>query len=447
MPQENGTPGLLTSWKEIATFLGCDERTCARWEKALGLPIHRLEGSPKSRVFAYREELEAWRHERLNGRTAAAEVRPAPGKRRFLKPAILLAVVVFGIGGLLFVFGAFQIDPRPADFRISGSSLIVLNEKGRELWRYDTGLEDLEKEALYRAHFQKRSPIVGGFPRYALPYLKIKDIDADGKLEILFSTQTENEFGEGELFCFDGKGNHLWSFHGGRIMAYGKTVFSPDYRIEGVDAEDLDGDGKSEVIVLSCHNNDFPSLLALLDCRGKVRGEYWNAGRMSDCVFHDINGDGRKEILISGVNNEYKKGYFLILDASWISGGSPQMDSQFSCSSLSPGSELAYILFPRTDLDMLKMPVESIDEIDVLGDNRIQLLMATSLLYYVLGFDLKLSGIRISHGFEQTRGEAVRAGELKGETDDTYFEALKKGLLYWTGKEWSGSPSWVVSGR
>src|SRR5579864_2813093 len=46
----------LDSWKEIAAFFGRDERTLSRWEKELGLPIHRLPGA-KGRVYAYTEEL------------------------------------------------------------------------------------------------------------------------------------------------------------------------------------------------------------------------------------------------------------------------------------------------------------------------------------------------------------------------------------------------------
>jgi tetratricopeptide (TPR) repeat protein len=49
----------LDSWKEIASFFGRDERTVNRWEKELGLPIHRLPGT-KGRVYAYVEELSAW---------------------------------------------------------------------------------------------------------------------------------------------------------------------------------------------------------------------------------------------------------------------------------------------------------------------------------------------------------------------------------------------------
>lgn len=50
----------LGSWKEIAVFFGCDERTLRRWEKERGLPVHRLPGGSGGRVFAYTEELSAW---------------------------------------------------------------------------------------------------------------------------------------------------------------------------------------------------------------------------------------------------------------------------------------------------------------------------------------------------------------------------------------------------
>src|SRR5258708_18139795 len=49
----------LDSWKEIAAFFGRDERTVNRWEKELGLPVHRLPGT-KGRVYAFSEELSAW---------------------------------------------------------------------------------------------------------------------------------------------------------------------------------------------------------------------------------------------------------------------------------------------------------------------------------------------------------------------------------------------------
>lgn len=50
----------LGSWKEIAAFFECDERTLRRWEKERGLPIHRTPGGGGGKVFAYTDELSAW---------------------------------------------------------------------------------------------------------------------------------------------------------------------------------------------------------------------------------------------------------------------------------------------------------------------------------------------------------------------------------------------------
>jgi tetratricopeptide (TPR) repeat protein len=50
----------LETWKEVAAFFGKDERTVKRWEAERGLPVHRLPGAARSRIYAETAELEAW---------------------------------------------------------------------------------------------------------------------------------------------------------------------------------------------------------------------------------------------------------------------------------------------------------------------------------------------------------------------------------------------------
>jgi tetratricopeptide (TPR) repeat protein len=50
----------LDSWKEIAAYFDRDERTVKRWEKERSLPVHRLPGGSRARVFAYTDELSQW---------------------------------------------------------------------------------------------------------------------------------------------------------------------------------------------------------------------------------------------------------------------------------------------------------------------------------------------------------------------------------------------------
>jgi hypothetical protein len=48
------------SWKEIAAYLGRDVRSVQRWEKDRALPVRTIPGGKRRRVFAYREEIDAW---------------------------------------------------------------------------------------------------------------------------------------------------------------------------------------------------------------------------------------------------------------------------------------------------------------------------------------------------------------------------------------------------
>jgi tetratricopeptide (TPR) repeat protein len=55
------SPEILDSWKAIANYLERDKKTCYRWEKRLGLPVHRIdESSSRSKVFAFKAEIDQW---------------------------------------------------------------------------------------------------------------------------------------------------------------------------------------------------------------------------------------------------------------------------------------------------------------------------------------------------------------------------------------------------
>ena len=82
---------ILESWKEIASYLKRTEKTCRRFERELGLPVHRLEETPKARVFAYKEEIDDWLIE-----TQYSE-NEIPPKKSFLRRLYIPSVILFGI--------------------------------------------------------------------------------------------------------------------------------------------------------------------------------------------------------------------------------------------------------------------------------------------------------------------------------------------------------------
>src|SRR4051812_31615831 len=54
------TSNKLSSWKEIASYLGRSVRTVQRWERELGLPIRRIESGRRPIIITSTAEVEDW---------------------------------------------------------------------------------------------------------------------------------------------------------------------------------------------------------------------------------------------------------------------------------------------------------------------------------------------------------------------------------------------------
>jgi adenylate cyclase len=103
---------ILSSWKEIATYLRRTERTCQRLERGMGLPVHRLDGSPKARVFAYPHELDAWLAQKIDEHKADRK-----GRR-------LLPYLAMGAMAVAAVVAVFLIVLKPAPDEMSIAVLV-----------------------------------------------------------------------------------------------------------------------------------------------------------------------------------------------------------------------------------------------------------------------------------------------------------------------------------
>ena len=72
-------PRRLDSWKEIAAYLHRDVRTARRWERREGLPVHRHHHAVLGSVYAFEDEIEAWRTQRRSvGEAAPIRRVPVP---------------------------------------------------------------------------------------------------------------------------------------------------------------------------------------------------------------------------------------------------------------------------------------------------------------------------------------------------------------------------------
>jgi tetratricopeptide (TPR) repeat protein len=137
---------LLESWKEISAYLKRSEKTCRRFEASLGLPVHRLDGTPKARVFAYADELDAWLQRKLNHVEEESEkANDGRGRKRIILVFGTLAFVVLAVSGAVLIWHPFS--PAPGPILPRNPSLAILpfenptKDVGLEPWR--TALADL----------------------------------------------------------------------------------------------------------------------------------------------------------------------------------------------------------------------------------------------------------------------------------------------------------------
>src|SRR5512136_1451432 len=79
--------------------------------------------------------------------------------KRFYRIAFRAAGAIAVLILLVLIVPKVFPDRQPADFRIEGPTLVITNKSGRELWRFETGLEALEPEGFFRSRFQHKRPI------------------------------------------------------------------------------------------------------------------------------------------------------------------------------------------------------------------------------------------------------------------------------------------------
>jgi tetratricopeptide (TPR) repeat protein len=167
----------LDSWKEIAAFLDCGERTVKRWEIERGLPVHRMPGTGRGRVSAYTAELTQWLEAGGPDRTATEEPSeapeapaPAPAAQpaRARRPVWWVVVPILLLGLATVVLLLNRSHPRAAGAHAATTGAEDLYLQGRFYWNKRTP-ESLRRAVDYFAQAIVRDP------NYAPAYVGLAD--------------------------------------------------------------------------------------------------------------------------------------------------------------------------------------------------------------------------------------------------------------------------------
>jgi hypothetical protein len=358
----------LDGWKEIADYLGKAVRTAQRWERELGMPVHRLMGTGREIIFAFRSEIDRWLlsdEQAHNSQTEGYSPDPPDPQQQDLEPGaattapgapseklrwyrksglvsswawISTTALVVGIFVVLWNYSTANAVGPPEQAHVDSRRLVVLDGRGRQVW-----------EKMFEAPFLM-SRYTPEALLFAQPPIWIGDLDGDSRREavILYDPVTRVRSGC-LLLCYSDQGEEKWRFNPGKTVRDAVKNYDPPFTIQNFIVSDLSGSGKRSVLITSHHFSDYPNRFVMLDEHGKQVSDYWHSGFLELIDTMDLDKDGVQEILLAGVNNGYGAAVLVVLDPRDFRGASRQpLGDPYQLQDFESGRETAMLLFPRS---------------------------------------------------------------------------------------------------
>jgi hypothetical protein len=319
----------LDSWKAIADYLQRDLATVRRWEKSLGLPVHRVGGIGRS-VFADPAEIDAWLKQARPVLPATSATAPVLASSRIRQwwPGLLLLVVATA-----FVVGRYTLQ-RPEvvgdlNVEVNAVGVIARDPASVEQWRYefDRGYRTVLPAAAVQV-------VAGTNPGvYVATSYR--------------SRQLEDQVEGGELLLFDLAGRLLRSFSfSDRVSFHGQPYGAP-WAITAFAVNPAGGE--YSVAVTSHHYSWDPGLLTILDAEWRRHGTFVHAGWIEQVRWLDP-----RRLAIGGFSNAHDGGMVALIDAAALDGQGPEPPGSWHfCETCGPNAPLKMLIFPRTELNRL----------------------------------------------------------------------------------------------
>jgi hypothetical protein len=267
---------------------------------------------------------------------------PPPGSQvnppRGLKTVALIAVLGAALGIAAYVsIRVLAVPDQPKIGRLEGSTLLILNAEGKELWR-------------------KVFPEGFGPDWYYATgtHIWFADLEGKGHTSVLFSyspAASRLQSHPSTLICYSDRGKEKWRWTPGRVLPElnGSPATFKTLTLAVLKATEK---RPPRIVVSNWHDPWWPNQIALLDSNGNIVSEYWHSGGFSSMLLADLDGDGRQEIVATGVANGYDhQATLVVLDPDRVSGASTEVRPEFQIHGMGIAQERLRLLFPRSDLN------------------------------------------------------------------------------------------------
>ena len=328
MPQETRGSGVrLDSWKAIAAHLKRDVATVRRWEKDLGLPVHRVAGGGRS-VFAYPDQIDAWLHTDPKTSTVAA-APPAPPRDRRSTAIAAAATLVLALA----MFVAFRNGWSPGTdvvrLDVTSERVLGLDGEGEERWRHEF----------------PRDP-VHLMQKIGVPWVVIREPRPAVYVAVAHTIRRADQLGgNGSLieFTIDGELERSFSFDD-EVTFQGKA-YGPPWAVTTLAVDD--STGRRRVAVAAHHYTWDPSPVTVLDEHWRRIGTFVHAGWVE--ALHWMASD---RLLIGGYSESGGGGMVALLDPARLNGQGPEEPgTRYHCEKCGSERPLRMVVMPRTEVN------------------------------------------------------------------------------------------------
>jgi hypothetical protein len=282
-----------------------------------------------------------------------------------------------------------------------------------------------------------------------------EDIDGDGIKEVL----TVEMFADDNLMLpptlrvFDGHRRLLRQEGFERKPSYLDRDYSPYIALDAMCVRTNEATHRKEIFVTGPSWGRSPRFLARLDDHYQVLGEYWHFGEVTPFVLDDIDGDGKAELIGVGENDNDDSSslgpipVMIVLDPDGIVGTTR--------SSASPGfhlktggAEKYYLAFPATNLDSAMSMHGMAKMIEKVGADAYSVAVSTNSVSfnYVIASDMRVVEVKANDILHLRVAELTRSGVPARNIDGEYLDRLRRGVRYWDGSAWREEPVRVRAG-
>ncbi len=328
------------------------------------------------------------------------------------------------------------LDQNPVRARYSGEMMIVENDSGQDIERFEVGEKVVNRFQGGRSKKTVAFADVTGDSKNEVFW--VADVDPDDKRQVLRAKAI-------------GADTLLWEKALQFDLSFPQKpeVVGTTFLAEDLLAADLTGDGHPKLYVSTAHSPYFPELLLQLGPRsGTELQRYLHFGYLVTGLYSfDLDTDGTEELLAGGHNHAFGDPVLTVLDPGDMQGHAPTRGS-YTVEGMSLAPHHAYLRFPASRVQQVRPKATAMVRniwferdptqirIEYQDGRGLENTSYRPRILMHLGPDLRPITVGTSSRYDRLGERLVQEGRLDAPPGPEALQRLGGKIQYWTGGEW-----------